>query len=238
MPPFLWQVLRGIASGRGPGASPALEIVDYYANASLFAIDRLRALGDPAAMRLFSLGSRILHLADYVGMFSKVYHATMVDTVFPFEVDPSRLAVLRGDVFELAPFEFDCVISHSTIHCLSDSRYGNVRAPGEDPTVPKPYRFAAQLRRLVGSRRVPAFLTVAVNHDECFTDNNSWLSHERFVRSFLDAGFELREHFFDFRTGGVADQDAYNDPGVRRSPTLPKRGDRGFQYVAGTYHFT
>lgn len=236
-PPLVWNFLKQFKKDSNKTEEIFPEIVDYYANASLFALEKLHARGKLSEMILFSLSARINHLADYIAIFSKVYHSTMVPTLIPYpeRMCKDRLCILQADFFELEPLPIDCLISHSTIHCMDDSRYGNT--PERLTGIPKPYRVAEKIRYLIGNKAVPIFVTVAVNHREDFTINNSWLSHRNFVDSFLKGGFKLEDCYFDYMTGGVANPLDYKETFYRRCQSLPEPSDKQIQYVAGTYFF-
>jgi hypothetical protein len=187
-------------------------------------------------MKLLSIACRMPHLADYLGSFHTVYHNTMVETVLPFTQAqfPARLILYRQDFFSLPPLDVDCVISHAAIHCFNDSRYGNTTAPDGWQ---KPYQAATKLRQIVGDRKVPAFVSVPVNHQEYFVDNNVHLSHDKFILSFERAGFTLQDHYFDYVSGGLTQTREYLDLSFRRSQELPKQ-TLPREYVVGNYHFS
>src|SRR5438128_2073382 len=99
-PPLIWGCLKRL-SGRVQSSSQAsdtvvsetsskLEHIDYYGNTSLYALEILKQNGLFSGLQLLSLGSRMAHLADYLALFSAIYHSTMVDVVLP--VDPQILS--------------------------------------------------------------------------------------------------------------------------------------------------
>jgi hypothetical protein len=94
------------------------------------------------------------------------------------------------------------------MHCVSDTRYGNAIMTEKSPMA-RPYLFPAQLRRIVGERSVPTFVTVAVNHEERDWENNRWLSHEGVLKCFAASGFNLRDYYFDYLTGGCTNPDRF-----------------------------
>ena len=52
-----------------------------------------------------------------------------------------------------------------------------------------------------------------IHREEGFFDNNTHLSHEKFVRSFEVAGFKLQENFFDYLCGGILDSSFHDVKG-------------------------
>jgi hypothetical protein len=214
---------------------PTFEFVNYYGNTSLFALSALRQHGRLEDMRLLSVGSLMPHLADYLALFHTVHHNTMTDTRLPVspEQSPARLVIHRRDLFELSRLDIDCIISHAAIHCFNDSRYGNASS---DAGWSKPYRAAQKLREIAGES-VPAIVSVAVHREEGFFDNNTHLAHEKFVRSFEEAGFKLREHFFDYVCGGITQRPEYLETSYRRSKELPPVPAPPREWVVGNYYF-
>lgn len=214
---------------------PAFEFVNYHGNTSLFALDVLRRHGRPSDMRLLSVGCLMPHLADYLAIFAAVHHATMTETRLPVPPGgcPADLVLHRGDLFDLGRLDVDCVISHAAIHCFNDTRYGN--APAADGWG-KPYRAATKLREIAG-RAVPTVVSVAVHREERFFDNNAHVGHEKFVASFERAGFTLKQHFFDYVCGGIAQRPEYLELEYRRCDRLPAVPASPREWVAGNYYF-
>lgn len=186
-------------------------------------------------MNLLSIACLMPHLADYAAIFKRVYHNTLVETRLPFPSKAEgRFELVQRDLFEIPPMQIDCIISHAAIHCFNDTRYGNSNtADGYR----KPYQTAKKLREIAGDRTVPAIVSIAVNREEGFFDNNTHLSHEKFVQSFESAGFTLRDHFFDYVCGGLTQQLEYLQPEFRRSKTLPNVVESPKHWVAGNYYF-
>jgi len=186
-------------------------------------------------MKLLSIACRMSHLADYLGIFHTVYHNTMMETLLPFtsEQFPARYVEYRQDFFSMPPLDVDCVMSHSAIHCFNDSRYGNAAA---SDAWEKPYQAATKLRQIVGDRKIPAFITVPVNRHENFRDNNVHLLHEKFIRSFEQAGFMLQDHYFDYVSGGLTQNRGYLELPYRRSQDLPTE-TLAKEFVIGNYYF-
>lgn len=215
---------------------PKFEFINYYGNTSLFALDVLRRHGALSDMKLLSIASRMPHLADYLALFHTVHHNTMTDTRLPLPPErcPARLVMHQKDLFDLEPLDIDCVISHAAIHCLNDSRYGN--AP-TDTGRRKPYRAAWKIRQIVGTKPTPVIVSISVNRDEGFFDNNTHLSHDRFIQSFTEAGFVLQEHFFDYLCGGITQQPQYMEWAYRRSKAFPE-SESAKTWVVGNYYFS
>jgi hypothetical protein len=215
---------------------PQIEFINYYGNTSLFALDVLRRHGALAEMKLLSIASRMPHLADYLALFHTVHHNTMVQTCLPLpaELFPAKLVMHQRDLFELEALDVDCVISHAAIHCMNDTRYGNSQS---SDGWQKPYRAAAKIRQIAGSKPTPTIVSISVNHEEGFFDNNTHLSHEKFTRSFEAAGFRLQELFFDYLCGGIPQRPEYMQPQYRRSKSLPEHGGSPKAWVVGNYYF-
>ena len=214
---------------------PKMEFVNYYGNTSLFALDVLQRHGTLADMKLLSIACLMPHLANYLAIFRAVHHNTMTQTHLPIPIEqsPAKLTFHRKDFFELAPLDIDCVISHAAIHCLNDTRYGN-----ECTTEGwrKPYQAPAKLRQIAG-RTVPAIVSIAVGGDEGFFDNNVHLSHEKFIRSFEQSGWKLRDYFFDYVCGGIPQRPEYLAPEYRRAKCLPEQFEWSRHWVVGNYYF-
>jgi len=214
------------------------EVIDFWANTSLFALEVIQGHGPLKEMSLLSLGNRMAHLADYVAVFGKVYHSTLLKTMFPVSLNGSEgnLALLKRDFFELDSLDIDCVISQGSIHCLNDSRYGNEASKAGWQ---RPYQAAQKLREIIGERSIPVVVSIAVHQTECWIDDNVRLSHDKFVASFLSAGFSLREHFFDYYCYGMPQLPEYLEPHYRRSKELPTReqAPSEYNYVIGNYYF-
>jgi len=214
---------------------PTFEFINYHGNTSLFALAALRGHGRLSEMRLLSVACLMPHLADYLAIFDTVHHSTLTETRLPLppERSPAKLVLHRRDLFELPLLEIDCIISHAAIHCFNDTRYGNVNtAEGWQ----KPYQTAAKLREIAG-RAVPTIVSIAVHREEGFFDNNTHLSHEKFIRSFEQAGWKLRDHFFDYVCGGIPQRPEYLELGYRRSKTLPETPGSPKEWVVGNYYF-
>jgi len=214
------------------------EVIDFWANTSLFALEVIQRHGPLNEMSLLSLGNRMAHLADYVAVFGKVYHSTLLKTMFPVSRNGSEgnLTVLKGDFFELRSLDIDCVISQGSIHCLNDSRYGNEASKAGWQ---RPYQAAQKLREIIGDRSIPVVVSIAVHQTESWIDDNARLSHDKFVASFLSAGFSLREHFFDYYCYGMPQLPEYLEPHYRRSKELPttEQAPSEYNYVIGNYYF-
>ena len=239
-PPVIWRGLKRISSGLKNASQNApqitIEEIDYHANTSNWTLEHLRGEDDLRRMKVLSITARVAHLADYVALFERVYHVTMIPPQIPFIYDRHRLVVVVGDFFEMGPTDIDCVMSHVTVHCLSDTRYGNESAFGEEG-MRRPYQFAEHLRKVIGSRRVPTFVSIAVNRDEGQVDNDRWLSHEKFLNSFQRHGFELKDHYFDYMCATDRQRQTYQNLEFRRAATLPVN-QSDINYVIGCYYFT
>lgn len=215
-----------------------VEFIDFYGNTSLFALEVMQRHGKLNEMRLFSLGNRMAHLADYVAVFGTVYHCTLLRTLFPAANNgfSRNLVVLEKDFFELPPLSVDCVISQASIHCLNDSRYGN---QADSPGWRRPYQAAKKLRQIIGDRSIPVVVSIAVHRTESMIDDNARLSHEKFVESFRVASFSLQDHFFDFCCYGMPQRAEYLEQRFRRATELPtdEQAPGEYNYVIGNYYF-
>jgi hypothetical protein len=211
---------------------PRMEFVNYYGNTSLFALEAIRKVGRFDQLKLLSIACLMPHLADYLGIFHTVHHNSLTITHLP--VKPSNFIEHRADFFDLPELEVDCVISHAAFHCFTDTRYGN-RA---SDAIQRPYKAPAKLREIIGKKRVPTIISIAVNRDEFFIDNNSHLAHEKFIAAFEKSGFVLQDHFFDYVCGGIAQRPEYLELQNRRSKHLPPPGGPEKEWVVGNYFFT
>lgn len=240
-PPVLMKGLLQLFHGRRRETAVRLippsgvEHLDHYANTSLYMLDTLMRLGPLAQMKLLSLGCRTSHVGDYLALFQAVYHNTTVPTYLQVSGAGAGgdLQLLEGDFFELPRLDVDAVTSHATIHCYSDTRYGNPFSASER----RPYLVARKLREILPARPTPIVVSVAVNRDEHFADELTHVSHEKFVESFVREGFGLQGHYFDYLSGGWPFSDSNLLPERRRSPTLPESSAADWHYVEGTYFF-
>jgi hypothetical protein len=230
-PPIRWRAAKKRAFAPPPPSSLILtpEELDY-------ALHRLTDHGRLSEMKLVCCTARMYHLADYAALFGTVYHSSMHETHWPPSGRGDSISYV-GDLFDLEPLPVDCIISHATMHCLSDTRYGNETQTDKSPMV-RPYLFPAQLRRMVGDRSLPTFVTVAVNHDERDWENNRWLSHEGVLKCFGASGSNLQDYYFDYLTGGCTNPDRFRADAYRQAKDLPPPSLEGVDYVMGTYYFT
>lgn len=247
-PPIFVDLVRSAFPRRASNSQPAVdgnaidqtkvEFIDFYGNTSLFALEVMQRHGKLNEMSLLSLGNRMAHLADYVAVFGTVYHCTLLKTLFPVTTNgrSRNLVVLQEDFFELTTLSVDCVISQASIHCLNDSRYGN---QADTPGWQRPYQAAKKLRQTIGNRSIPIVVSIAVHRKESMIDDNARLSHEKFVESFLSAGFSLQEYFFDYCCYGMPQRAEYFEEPYRRAKELPTDADAAseYNYVIGNYYF-
>jgi hypothetical protein len=240
-PPLIWRLHRLLRRRAVaitlPRGRPEFESVDHYGNTSLFAFEVLRAHGlKPEETTLLSVGCKMAHLIDYLCVFRSVIHCTMVDTYIPVPLSqlPAHCEVIQGDFFDLSIRRFDFVLAQASLHCLSDTRYGNVFS---ERTIRRPYDAARKLRELIGSRAVPVVASVAVADAEHFHNDNVTLSHEKFVKSFEKHGFGLKAYFFDYYSGMWPQTPLAVTPELRRSKLFPSPSTSEWHYVIGNYHF-
>jgi hypothetical protein len=216
---------------------PKLEFINYHGNTSLFALDVLRRHGSLSQMKMLSISCLMPHLADYLALFHTVHHNSLVTTKLP--IPPERFAAKfvehQRDFFELPTLAIDCVISHAAIHCFNDTRYGNTNSASGWQ---RPYQVAGRLREIAGGRNVPTIVSISVNKEEGFFDNNCHLAHEKFIASFETVGFKMKEYFFDYVCGGTAYKPEYLEYEYRRSKTLPGHLESPRQWVIGNYYFS
>ena len=126
------------------------------------------------------------------------------------------------------------MISHAAIHCFNDTRYGNAHSA---EGFQKPYAVPAKLRQIIGQKKVPVIVSIAVNREEGFFDNNAHLAHDKFVAAFEDSDFQLQDYFFDYLCGGIPQTPQCLEVEYRRSKTLPKATGSRWHYVIGNYYF-
>jgi hypothetical protein len=247
-PPLVLALGRKILGSRnGPAGSIGtladqleheVELIDLWANTSLFALEVIQHHGPLKDMRLLSIGNRMTHLADYVALFDTVYHNTLLNTLMPDTLDgsPRELKILKDDFFDLPPLEVDCVISQAALHCLNDTRYGN---EGSASGWQRPYQAAAKLREIIGSKSIPVVVSIATHRQESLIDDNARLAHDKFVQSFVTAGFSLQDYFFDYLCYGMPARVEYMDARYRRAKELPtdKQAASEYNYVIGNYYF-
>jgi hypothetical protein len=212
---------------------PRFEFVDYYGNTSIFALRSILRHGEFKDMNLLSVACLRAHLVDYMSIFRSVHHVTMAQTRLPIPPDPS-FHLLQQDFFSLPSLDVDCVISHAAIHCFNDTRYGNAHSA---EGFQKPYQVPAKLRQIIGQKKVPVIVSIAVNREEGFFDNNAHLAHDKFVAAFEDSDFQLQDYFFDYLCGGIPQTPQCLEVEYRRSKTLPKATGSRWHYVIGNYYF-
>jgi hypothetical protein len=211
-----------------------IEVIDFWSNTSLYALEVIQRHGDLKKMKLLSIGNRMANLADYLAVFGSIYHNTLLKTLLP---DSSgKLEILKEDFFELPELEVDCVISQAAIHCLNDTRYGN---EGNSTGWGRPYQAGAKLRQILGNRNVPVVVSIAVHRTESLIDDNARLAHDKFVISFTQAGFKLEDYFFDYLCYGMPARAEYLETKYRRSRVLPDDSEapNEYNYVIGNYYF-
>jgi len=214
---------------------PKMEFINYHGNTSLFALESLRRHGSLADMKLLSISCLMPHLANYLAIFREVHHNTLTQTHLPIPIEqsPAKLTLHRKDFFDLASLKIDCVISHAAIHCFNDTRYGNdCTADGWQ----KPYQVPARLREIAG-RPVPTIVSISVGREEGFFDNNTHLSHEKFIRAFEQSGWKIQDYFFDYVCGGYPQKPEYLSVEYRRARQLPERVESPRHWIAGNYYF-
>lgn len=215
-----------------------IEVIDFWSNTSLYALEMIQRHGELKNMKLLSIGNRMAHLADYLAIFDYIYHNTLLKILVPDSscLSSGKLEVLQGDFFDLPELDVDCVISQAAIHCLNDTRYGN---EGNSTGWGRPYQAAGKLKQIIGKKCVPVVVSIATHETESLIDDNARLAHEKFVRSFTDAGFSLEDHFFDYLCYGMPARTEYLDPKYRRSRDLPgdKEAPNEYNYVIGNYYF-
>jgi hypothetical protein len=122
------------------------ELPDYYAFTTAFMLGMLAQNGrKPENEVILSVGCRVDHLLNFTVSFKRVIHISMME----MEGAEDVLAVLNkrnfrqivGDVFAIDAHalaagggcgDADIVLSHATVHCLSDTRYGNSALSASD----------------------------------------------------------------------------------------------------------
>lgn len=213
-----------------------LEFIDYYGNTSLFALDCLKDFGPLNELRLLSIGCRMAHLIDYIALFKSVYHNTTVDTSFPIPVEGfgKPVSLNKGDLFNLPKLDIDCIISHGVFHCVDDKRYHNDLQNNQSR---RPYIVAGKLREIIGTKKIPIIVSIAVNEEDYFGERFAFLAHEKFVQSFADAGFKLQNYFFDYLCDGMPVKKEHFEHTYRRTQILPGKKYSELDYVHGNYFF-
>jgi len=215
-----------------------IEVIDFWSNTSLYALEVIQKHGPLQNMKLLSIGNRMASLADYLAVFGKTYHNTLLKTLVPDGslLSSGRVEILQADFFELGPLDIDCVISQAAIHCLNDTRYGN---EGDNTGWARPYQAGAKFREIVGTRRIPVVISIATHETESLIDDNARLQHDKFVRSFTEVGFSLEDYFFDYLCYGMPARPEYLDAKYRRSKQLPNSNEapNEYNYVIGNYYF-
>ena len=104
-----------------------------------------------------------------------------------------------GDFYELnnemeSMDEVEILISHATIHCMGDTRYGNTNERQND----RIYGFAQFVAGLCKNLK-HIIVSVPVNERENLANNASWLNDKKFINSFEENGYKLKKAIYDKR---------------------------------------
>lgn len=217
------------------------EVTDYYAVSSMFMLHSLVGqLGSLKGERLLSVGCRISHLMDYAAIFKGVFHSTMIEAEEVPEFVGVDFTQRVGDFFLLERRdvgEFDVVMSHVTVQCMADARYGNEVSSDPWGGINRPYNFSKKLKSLVTSkpgRAIKVLVSIAVNVDGFLGANQGVLGHQRFIDSFERDGFVLKTCLFDKKCGGLK-LNSYSGPRLTTELPLAHLADNF--YVVGNYYF-
>ena len=137
-----------------------------------------------------------------------------------------------GDFFErsaeeLYMNEVKVCISHAAIHCMNDTRYGN-----KGQKKGRPYLFAGKLCELCPNVQ-HVIVSVPVNEKEHMADNATWLSDRKFIKSFTDHGFVLKNTAYDKH---CLPENEYSQSD-RITKEFPSDYCKSHPYVAGNYYF-
>jgi hypothetical protein len=228
----------GTAGSLADSLEHEIEVVDFWSNTSLYALQVIQQHGDLRNMKLLSIGNRMANLADYLAVFGTIYHSTLLNTLVPDSslLSSGTLKILKEDFFALPEMDVDCVISQAAIHCLNDTRYGN---EGNLSGWERPYQAGAKLRQILGGKSVPVVVSIAAHKTESLIDDNARLAHDKFVRSFTDVGFSLKDYFFDYLCYGMPARREYLEAEYRRSKELPDDAvaPNEYHYAIGNYYF-
>lgn len=216
-----------------------VEDYDYYSLTTAFMINELKNElknegGGFEGKICLSVGCKIGYLVVMLPLFKKVIHSTMEEMCEKEEVNKifeNKIMEVCGDFMQLAEEEslkeVEVVLSHATIHCMQDSRYGNKFVEGETP-----YCFSNKLSSICPNAK-HIIVSVPVNDNDNIVDNGSWLCDQKFIDSFVSNGYRIQAKLYD---KNCLAQNLY-DVNDRVSREFPREYAKNHAYIIGNYHF-
>ena len=173
------------------------EEYDYYEFTTSFLISFIQEnhLYDKVAL---SIGGRIGGVVAVANLFSTVFHCSMMPMQdsddFRKIFATNKLIEINTDFWKLNDERIknvEFVFSHATIHCLNDTRYGNL-----NKDLDRIKKVPQHLKKICPKLKY-ILVSVPVNLENHFEDNNTWLGNESIIEEFDNAGFELKKAIYD-----------------------------------------
>ena len=111
-----------------------------------------------------------------------------------------------------------------------DSRFKNDFKSLQSKDI-RAYQFANKMKQICPNVK-HVIVSVNVGKQERIQDNDSWLDESKFVKSFTDEGFILKEKYYDVFKGRLI-----GEWKTRFYDTMPKVWIKEFNNVTGNYYF-
>ena len=211
------------------------ESFSYYAVTQAFMNSVLKEYGNA----ILSVGGRVEHIVSHLPLYSKVIHVTMIPIEKIGELKELQgylnfeIKEINKDFFEiekeaLAGVDVETCISHATLHCMNDARYGN----DESKSI-RGYLFAKKLVELCPKIKHVVISAAVSNVDKAVTTYSRSLDNGLLIQSFLDQNFELKRCLYD---KGVLHANNYG-VNERFSEEFPSSFCDDHVYVLGNYYF-
>lgn len=210
-----------------------IEEYDYYefTTSLLVKVVHDYKLYDKIAL---SLGGKVGGVITVANLFCKVFHCSMMPMLecndFKKIYGDNKLIEFNMDFWELEDDRLrnvEVMFSHAAIHCLNDTRYGNkVNDLNRIKNVPRRLKeICPKLKYIV--------ISVPVNMDDHFMDNNTWLGNDDFIDAFESVGYRLNEVIYDKKCLG----DNKWEDGERFSMEFPAEYCLKHKYIVGNFFF-
>ena len=213
-----------------------VENYGYYSATTMFMHRKMKEIWGEEKINLLSVGGRVAYVVPMIPFCTNLLHLSMIPMEEKDELknicDNCNINQMVGDFFEFRSTEefkrINVLVSHATIHCMNDTRYGNDVSNREF----KSYLFAKKLVELCPNIKY-AIVSVPVNLEEAIVNNSTHLSDRKFIKSFEDEGFRLESCLYDKK---CLSENEY-ECGERFSKEFPIDYGRQHQYVVGNYCF-
>lgn len=211
------------------------EYYDYNSATTYF---MLRCMKNSEVEHVMSVGGALNFLVPMTVLYPGIVHISQmpVEDLLDFNRQFHEAIEFRQtDFFSLKDGEYpqiDTVISHVTLHCMLDTRYHNdYNKLAESGGFERPYQFAERLLGICPNVR-NVIVSAAINENEEFKDNGSFLADRKVKESFAHSGFVLRDTLYDLKARAGWGMEA-----PRFSSRFPAEAARKQPYLVGSYFF-